>query len=107
MLKIKIHRPTNVIITQHGGGERIEDPADPQRVFAEGEPGEIVNGAPAGFLQRRQESNDGEGESGELANDREGGARPAPRIGETQNQERSRQRDGGDQPEIGDDPGSH
>ena len=56
---------------EHRGGERIEHPAEAQRLFAEGEPGEIVNGAPAGRLERGEEGNDREGERGDLADDRE------------------------------------
>ena len=43
-------RPTNVTITSITAVERIEHPADAQRLFAESEPGEIVEGAPSRVL---------------------------------------------------------
>lgn len=92
---------------EHGGGERVDYPADAQRLFAESEPGEIVEGAVAGALQCWQESGDCEDEGKELAGNRKRGGGGAPGIRERQNHERSRERNGGNQPEISYDPGTH
>ena len=89
---------------QHRGGERIENPADAQRLFAESEPGEIVNGAEAGRLQRRQERQDREYERDDLADDRQCGCAFVAPIRQAQNRERSRERHRRDQPKMIDDP---
>ena len=41
---------------EHGSRQRIEHPAEAQRLVAESEPGEIVNGAKAGGLQASAET---------------------------------------------------
>ena len=46
---MKISRPTKVTITHMNAGERIEQPAEPQRAGAEVEPGEVVDECAAGF----------------------------------------------------------
>ena len=64
---------------QHRGRERIEHPADAQRLVAESEPGEIVEGAPAGVLERGQKGDDSQDQRHELADDGERCGRCAPR----------------------------
>ena len=65
---------------QHGGRERIEDKAEAQRLFAEREPGEILDGAEAVRLQRRKERHDRDREHNDLTSDCERGRAFAPRI---------------------------
>src|SRR4029077_10739400 len=72
--------------------------------FAESEPGEVVNGAVAGRLERWRKCQDRECECGDLSDDRERCCGRAPRVGQTENDQRSRERRRGNQPKIRDDP---
>ena len=92
---------------QHRGRERIEDPTEPERLFAEGEPGEVMKRAPAGRLQRGDKGGQRENEGDHLPADRETGGGFATRIAEAQDEQRRREGNRGDQPKIGDDPGHH
>src|SRR5207253_9252404 len=56
---------------QHDGCERIEQPSQTQRMVAECEPGEILNGAESRRLQSRQECEEGQYERGDLSSNRE------------------------------------
>jgi len=57
--------------------------------------------------QRRQKCHDRESERDELTDDRERRAGLALGTGEKQDEQRGRERYRGNQPEVGDDPGSH
>ena len=58
---------------QHRGGKRIEHPSDAHGLFAEGEPGEIVNRAKTGRGQRWQQRGEREHEGDNLTEDRNPG----------------------------------
>src|SRR5437667_403244 len=63
-----------------------------------------MNGAVAGRLERWQKCQDRQCECGDLADDRKRRCGRAPRVGETKNDQRSRERRRGNQPKAGDDP---
>jgi hypothetical protein len=92
---------------QHDGRERIEHPADAQRLFAEREPGEIVNDPEPDGLQRWQEREDRQCERNDLAGDCKRRRAFAPRVRETQDYQRSRERHRRNRPNVVDDPGVH
>jgi hypothetical protein len=54
-------------------------------LVAEGEPGEIPDLAEVVYLHRRQERYGGQCERGDLSNNCQGDAAPAPHDGQTQN----------------------
>src|SRR5262249_26319659 len=89
---------------QHGGSKRIQNKSEAQRLLTEREPGEILNDAKTGGLQRWHKRQDGQRECKHLANYCERCSTFPLRVRQTQNDERSRERYSRDQPEMIDDP---
>ena len=65
---------------QHNRRERIQNPSKAQRIFAKGEPSEILNHAEAGRVKRRQEREDRQCQRGDLADDRESDRCRTPQV---------------------------
>jgi len=89
---------------QHRGGDRIEHPTDAKSVLAEGEPGEILNGAELARLQRLRKREDRQCERYDLASDCKSRRTFTSRIRQTQNHQRNGERHRWNQPEIVDEP---
>ena len=92
MLKTKIHRLDERDHHEHGGGERIENPANGKWVRPKSEPGEVKRDAITGLRERCEKRHDGKDERSDLTSDGQCRRCSATRVGEPQHDERNRQR---------------
>jgi hypothetical protein len=92
---------------KHHRRQRIEDEAKSERLFAKGEPSEIVECPVARRLQSRPESGEGKSEPNDLSGNCETAARLRREFVRLRMANEGRERQHRDQPEMSRDPVAH